>query len=143
MINKRDVIRMKVPYPSIGAQLAVSSHMYVCITVDGSMYEYVKCQTLKPKMLASRRFKHFIDEQPDVSRNPFQRMTRIDCDKVFVTKSVQYGDGLKTNRRPDVCQELYDMIVEEVNKDGYDSIGMNEDELTRINPLIVKMKHKA
>ena len=143
MINKRDVIRMKVPYPSIGAQLAVSSHMYVCITVDGSMYEYVKCQTLKPKMLASRRFKHFKDEQPDVSRNPFQRMTRIDCDKVFVTKSVQYGDGLKTNRRPDVFQELYDMIVEEVNKDGYDSIGMNEDELTRINPLIVKMKRKA
>ncbi len=35
------------------------------------------------------------------------------------------------------------MIVEEVNKDGYDSIGMNEDELTRINPLIVKIKHKV
>lgn len=134
---------MKVPYPSISAQLAVSSHMYVCKNVDGSMYEYVKCQTLKPKMLASRRFKHFIDEQPDVLRNPFQRATRIDCDKVFVTKSVRYGDGMKTNRRPDVCQELYDMIVEEVNKDGYDSIGMNEDELTRINPLIVKIKHKV
>lgn len=143
MINKRDVIRMKVPYPSISAQLAVSSHMYVCKNVDGTMYEYVKCQTLKPKMLASRRFKRFIDEQPDVLRNPFQRATRIDCDKVFVTKSVRYGEGLKTNRRPDVCQELYDMIVEEVNKDGYDSIGMNEDELTRINPLIVKIKHKV
>lgn len=130
---------MKVPYPSISAQLAVSSHMYICKNVDGRMYEYVKCQTLKPKMLASRRFKHFIDEQSDVSRNPFQRTTRIDCDKVFTTKSVQYGDGLKTNRRPDVCQELYDMVVEEVNKDGYDSIEMNEDELIRINPLIVKI----
>lgn len=139
MINQRDVIRMKIPYPDISSDLAVTSHMYICKRTDGRAYEYVKCQTLKPKMLASRLFKHFVDEDADISRNPFQRTTRIDCDKVFATDSVLYDDKLKTTARPDVCQELYDIIMDELNLDGYDTINMNENDLISVNPLITKI----
>lgn len=131
---------MKVPYPDINAELAVSSHMYICKEVNGSIYEFVKCQTLKPKMLASKLFKHYVDEEADISRNPFQRTTRIDCNKVFVTKSVRYDDFLKTTTRPDVCQELYNVVMEEVDSDGHEIIEMNEDELISINPMISKIK---
>lgn len=133
---------MKVPFPDISSKLAVSPHMYICKDVECNTYRYIKCQTLKPKMLTSKLLRHFVDETPDISRNPFQRATRIDCDKVFMTASVRYGDGLKTDRRPDVCQELYDVVVREVEADGYDKIEMDEDGLTKINPLITKIGRK-
>lgn len=139
MINIRDVIRMRIPYPNISAELAVNSHMYICKSVNGNVYEYAKCQTLKPKMLASKLFKHYVDEKADILRNPFQRATRIDCDKVFVTDSVRYDDALKTTIRPDVCHELYDMVIGELAADGYDTIKMDENELTKINPMITKI----
>lgn len=140
MIDAKDVVRMKIPYPDINAELAVSSHMYICKSVCGSVYEFVKCQTLKPKMLAGKLLRHYVDEEADRSRNPFQRTTRIDCDKVFTTKSVQYDSRLRTTSRPDICQELYDKVMEELDADGYAIIEMNEEELTGINPMITKIK---
>lgn len=139
MINTKDVIRMKMPYPSVSDKLAVSSHMYICKKADGLNYEYVKCQTLKPYMLANPIFKHYVDEDADISRNPFQRRTRIDCDKTFSTSKVQYDDGLKTITRPDVCQELYDNVIQELKADGYDKIAVNENELITINFMITKV----
>ncbi len=139
MINQRDVIRMRIPYPNISAQLAVSSHMYICKESNNNAYEYVKCQTLKPKMLTNKLIRHFVDEAADIHRNPFQRTTRIDCDKVFTTDSVKYDDRLKTTARPDVCQELFDLVIEELSAEGYNTIKMDEDELVSINPMITKL----
>ncbi len=81
----------------------------------------------------------FVDEIPDISRDPFQRPTRIDCDKVFMTDLVRYDDGLKTAKRPDVCQSLYDAVVREVEEDGYNTIEMDANGLTKIDPLITKI----
>lgn len=139
MINTKDVVRMKIPYPGIRDTLAVSSHMYICKTAKPPAYEYVKCQTLKPYMITKSVFKHYIDEPADISRNPFLRTTRIDCDKIFSTGAVKYDDGLKTTARPDVCQELYDDVVKEVDADGYTGIALNEDELVSINEKIIKL----
>lgn len=108
LIREKDVIRMKVPFPTISAGLAVQAHMYICGHDSAPDYGFMKCQTLKPQMLGSAKFRHYIDEPADISRNPFSRTSRIDCDKFFVTESVRYGDGLKTTSRPDVCQDLYD-----------------------------------
>lgn len=139
MINPKDVIRMKIPYPNISDKLAVSAHMYICKNVKDNVYEYVKCQTLKPKMLTSKILKHFVDEEADILRNPFQKATRIDCDKLFVTDSVQYDNGLKTVTRPDVCQELYDTVMKELDEDGNEEIKLNEDELISLNSMIKKV----
>ncbi len=139
MINQRDVIRMRVPYPDIASELAVSSHMYICKSADGIFYEYIKCQTLKPYMLAKGLFKHFVDEEADISRNPFQRTTRIDCDKLFFSDSVQYDDRLKTTIRPDICPELYDTVADELESDGYETIKMDGDQMAFINPMVTKV----
>lgn len=139
MISEKDVIRMKVPYPSVNGGLALNSHMYICKTVSGSLREFIKCQTLKPYMLLNNVMLHYCDEQPDINRNPFKKVTRIDCDKLFTTNSVKYDLRLKTDLRPDVCEELYDDIIKELETDGYKSIKINESELLRLNSLITKL----
>ncbi len=130
---------MRIPYPGISSDLALAAHMYICKKADGNLHEYVKCQTLKPKMLTGGLLRHFVDEAADIARNPFQRATRIDCDKIFYTDSVQYDDGMKTTARPDVCQSLYDMVIRELDADGYLSIELDGDVLASINPMITKI----
>ena len=125
LIKEKDVIRMKVPFPNINAGLALQSHMYICRRANASDYGFVKCQTLKPFMLNSSLFIHYIDEAADINRNPFQWATRIDCDKLFTTQSVSYNDRLKTILRTDVCQSLYDDVIRELNADGFAKIAIN------------------
>lgn len=139
MISKADVIRMKVPYPSVSGRLALNSHMYICKTVSGPLREFVKCQTLKPYMLINDVIRHYCDEQPNINRNPFKKATRIDCDKLFITDSVKYDLKLRTDSRPDICEELYDEVIKELKEDGYNRIKINENELLKLNSLITKL----
>ena len=139
MINEKDVVRMKIPYPSVSDKLALSSHMYICKTVNNTLREFVKCQTLKPYMLINETMKHYCDEQPDITRNPFKRTTRIDCDKLFNTNTVKYDLGLRTDSRKDICQSLYNEVVKELESDGYKNININETELKTLNPLITSI----
>lgn len=136
MIDRRDVIRMKIPYPGISSKLAMYTHMYICKETDYKAYEYIKCQSLKPYMLVNNTMRHYWDEAPDIERNPFRHTTRIDCDKTFGTETVSYDDELKTTSRPDICKELFDKVLVELEKDGYPRIALDEDELRRINHLI-------
>lgn len=139
MINEKDVVRMKIPYPSVSNKLALSSHMYICKTVNNTLREFVKCQTLKPYMLINGTMKHYCDEQPDITRNPFKRTTRIDCDKLFSTNTVKYDLGLRTDSRTDICQSLYNEVVKELEADGYKNININETELKSLNPLVTNI----
>ena len=139
LIKEKDVIRMKIPFPNISAKLAVQAHMYICGRDSSPEYGFIKCQTLKPQMLGNPIFSHYIDEPADISRNPFTRTSRIDCDKLFVTESVRYDDGLKTTSRPDVCQSLYDSVKSELVADGYQTIPINENELVSLNYLITRI----
>lgn len=139
MINERDVLRMKVPYPSVDSKLAASSHMYICQNAKSPHYSFVKCQTLKPYMLVNNTMKHYCDEQPDRSRNPFQKVTRIDCDKLFSTHAVSYHDSLKTTIRDDVCVELYRAVERELYEEGYLDIPIHEGDLVKLNVLVNKI----
>lgn len=130
---------MKVPFPSISSGLALQAHMYICGKESDPNYGFIKCQTLKPYMLLNDIMPHYVDEPADISRNPFGRMSRIDCDKLFVTSSVCYDDGLKTTSRPDVCQELFDNVLRELEADGYKTIPLNENNLSALNYLITKI----
>lgn len=136
MIKEKDTIRMKIPYPTIHSGLAMTTHMYICKENIMHRCEFVKCQTLKPYMLTENVMKHYVDENAEIARNPFQRTTRIDCDKVFLTTSVEYDDSLKTTTRSDVCEELFNRVLSELDKDGYVVISINESELQSLNPLI-------
>ena len=136
MISSKDVIRMKIPYPTISDKLAVAVHMYICKEKSNSHCEFIKCQTLKPYMLSSSLINHYIDESADISRNPFLRTTRIDCDKLFITDLVKYDIKMRTTLRPDVSSELFDDVIAELSEDGYSAISLNESELMCINFLI-------
>lgn len=136
MIKQKEVIRMKVPYPSITDGMALSPHMYICRTASNEKYEYVKCQTLKPYMLISNPMKHYHDEDPDLERNPFKRTTRIDCDKLFLTYTVTYDAKLKTKTRADVCDELFNIIEQKFSYNEYEKIDVNESNLKTLNSLI-------
>ncbi len=136
LINRSDVVRIKMPFPDITSDLAVNSHMYICHRVNGNTFGFVKCQTLKPYMLISSPISHYWDEAPNIARNPFQRTTRIDCDKEFVTCNVCYDDRLKTITRPNVCGDVMVHIDTELICDGYISNRIAEGDLLSLNSLI-------
>lgn len=110
--------------------------MYICRESNTPIHKFVKCQTLKPYMLGNGPIQHYCDETPDILRNPFQHITRIDCDKLFITDKVQYDTKLRTTTRPDICKDLFSNILSELEKDGYQLETLNETELERLNPLI-------
>lgn len=136
MIRKKDVIRMKIPFPDISSNLALKSDMYICRSSCGTKYEYVKCQTLKPFMLINSPIINYHDEEPDLSRNPFTKKTRIDCDKLFISSNVLYDDKLKTTARPDVSNEVFQSVEEKLMLNGYAKIQINEKEIKELNNLI-------
>lgn len=136
MINQKDVIRMKVPFPTINDNLAVKSHMYICRTHKSYYHEFVKCQTLKPYMLFNNPMKHFVDEPADINRNPFVHATRIDCDKVFATYNVTYADILKTTLRSNISNDVFELIEHELLADGFIRINISENDLKSLNSFI-------
>ena len=127
---------MRIPFLNVQAQLALQSHMYICMQDTHPDYGFVKCQTLKPYMLNNAAFIHYVDEPANIGRNPFVKATRIDCDKLFASNSVEFNDSMKTTSRPDICQKLYDEVSKELSADGYTTILLNVDELLLLNSLI-------
>ena len=127
---------MKIPFPSVSSDLAVSSHMYICMKTEKNRCEFVKCQTLKPYMLINDIVKNFCDEKPDITRNPFTRTTRIDCDKIFITSNVNYDEKLLTNLRKNICEELFNEIHEKISAKECEYIELNEEILVLLNTLI-------
>lgn len=132
-MNARDVITIKIPYPNLHNDLAVTAHMYIWNKDD--KVELVKCQRLKPSMIYNNNFKYYIDEKPDINRNPFRSITRIDCDKLFNTFNVNYDNRLKTNNG--ICVELHKSVNSKIleNK-NIESIILDEAKLKRLNSLI-------
>ena len=110
MINRKDVIRMKIPFPNMSSDLAVDSHMYICRNGSylGRQTEYIKCQSWKPYMLTSR----------------------------FCTSSLVYPDSMKTTRRPDVSEDVMQKVESELLDDGYAQNNLNENELRSLNPVL-------
>lgn len=136
LINKKDVITMRIPFPDISSTLAVKSHMYICHEKRKKDSHFVKCQTLKPAMLIRSPIKHFWDEKPDLSRNPFKNTTRIDCDKDFNIKNVIFDMKMRTVSRPDVCDDVLNNIISELNADGYVIQYLDENDIRLLNPLV-------
>ena len=136
MINQKDVIVMLIPFPNIWSTLAVRNHMYICMKEDRLHHEFVKCQTLKYDMLINSPINSFVDEQADITRNPFVHSTRIDCDKVFTTDSVVYSEDLLTDRRRNVSDDLFGDIQKKLNDNPFQKIPLDEDDLVNLNYAI-------
>ncbi|MDC4184116.1 hypothetical protein [Mycoplasma bradburyae] len=84
--------------------------------------------------------KNFIDEEPNIQRNPFKSKTRINCDKLFFTKPSRYDNVLKTN--PGISNELYELIMDKLNNNQNDieEIHLGEEKLWEINKKIYRIE---
>lgn len=122
-----------IPFPTITSDLARRSHMYICRNANRHKHELVKCQTLKPIMLKASPMKHFVDEDPDIKRNPFRHKTRIDCDKIFLTSGIVYDVSMRTAVRPDVCENIMELVEQQLSYDGYVENQMNTEDLLKLN----------
>lgn len=129
MINKQEVINIKLPFPNIDSDLARIRHMYIC--KDNTLnYSFVKTQTFKPTIL------YFVDnyiiENPDISRNPFSKPTLIDLDKEFhINNSINISREAICRIRANVCDELFTEILEKTKKPIYKNF--DKESVLRLN----------
>jgi len=140
LIEEKDVVTMRIPYPSIDSGLAVSTHMYIC-TKNSVEKKFVKCQTLKPyHLLKNSEPIRRITEEANIQRNPFKRKTLIDCDKTFVVNGVSIHLDLLTTSRRDVNRDLFSQIKRALSHDGLNTHQLEKDLLLKLN---YKMKSIA
>lgn len=134
MIDLKDVISLRVPYPDVASGLAKNPHMYICVRVPDSTCELVKCQSFKPyHLLSNSEPIHRIVEQPDASRNPFRHPTVIDLDKLFVATQSLFPDQLKATRG--VSDTLFSTIQNEID-DTVKKVPLSDAELKATNPAL-------
>ncbi|WP_156646337.1 hypothetical protein [Lentibacillus sp. JNUCC-1] len=119
MIDEKNVIRMRVPFPDIDSGLAARPHMYICLK-SGTQKEFIKCQTFKPRHLFRNKAPHnYLIEDPDIDRNPFYDKTTIDCDKSFGVENVTVDKSLITDKREDVCDALFRGVKHKINHSNF------------------------
>lgn len=133
-INVKDVINIKVPYPSFDSGLVKKQHMYICIKKKNDTKHFVKVQTKKPYMLKDNSpIINYIDEYPDISRNPFTKVSRIDLDKIFYSTDIMYLPELLARRRKDICFDLYNKIINKLKQKSYKTIKLHAKDMSKLN----------
>lgn len=137
MIEQKDVVTMKIPFPTISDDLAVYPHMYVCLESERESKHFLKCQSLKPYHLGKNKapFKRII-ENVNANRHPFKRTTIIDCDKFFSVQGVQISTDLLAKMRKDVCPELFKSVIRVSNYPNLEEHQLDSESLTKINHKI-------
>lgn len=114
MIKKRDVLKVKVPFPDIDSGLAKKSHMYICVDEKYQDIYTVKCQTFKNELLKNPGIKHYKIVRPSLTDNPFQRPTLLEFNKIFqFINGVNFGNNLKT--QIGISRQLYSDIYSELS----------------------------
>lgn len=134
MIEKREVVRLKIPYPDIRSGLASKVHMYICIKKVHATKRLVKCQSMKLSSIISGATNYII-EAADINRNPFSHTTLIDCDKLFIV-DVTIPRTLLTKPRSDISQILYDEVVKKMISGIPSRHKLPRDEMAALNESI-------
>ena len=114
MIEKREVVQIKVACPGISPGVAKKVHIYVCAKKAYSAKRLVKCRSMKlSNIIWGAGVANYIVEKANAARNPFTRTTMIDCDRLFVA-DVSIPRSLLAGIRPDISQKLYDEVMEKI-----------------------------
>lgn len=134
MIEPRDVVTIRIPFPDMTSGLASAAHMYICNEKSASNKDLVKCQTATNKMLINGTVKNYIMEKSNPDRNPFKKLTLIDCDKIFRVKNVRIDLSLLTFPRY-ICKDLHKKV--NLKLEGAPSVyELNKEELKVLNERI-------
>ncbi|HAA1162463.1 TPA_asm: hypothetical protein GD612_08460 [Listeria monocytogenes] len=139
MIETKDVITMKVPFPDINSNLATKAHMYLCIE-KGMNKSFLSCQTKKPLLLIkSNPPFEYLEEAPDLSRNPFKHTTLISCDSAFCVNGITVDLKLLTSNRRDVCDDIFQKILCKISHPKFSETKIDENQLLKMNSKIKKI----
>lgn len=108
MISPKDVITLKVPFPTIDDGLAQEAHMYICYE-NSEVKKLIKAQSFKP--LLESTISNYIDSNDFLYEHPFRRRTLIDLDKYFLFKDILIPLSLKaTNNNGVVSDNIFSQI---------------------------------
>jgi len=136
LIEEREVVRLKIPYPDIQSDLAKAVHMYICVKKVHSTKRLVKCQSMKLKnIIGGAGISNYIIENADSNRNPFAHTTLIDCDKLFSVDAL-IPRTLLTESRPDIAPELFQAILSKLADGVPSKHKLSKTELEYLNPKI-------
>ncbi len=109
MVERKEVVWIRLPFPSVSDKLARISHMYICLDRKDDDHWFAKVQTDKPS--ARIHMTDFIPEPADKNRNPFRQNSLIDCDKRFLIEDCAISpDAYPVDGRKDVCDDLFDEV---------------------------------
>jgi hypothetical protein len=134
LIDKADVVIMRIPFLDIDPSSALKAHMYICIQ-NGNDKEFIKCQTFKPThILTCCPPKYYLIEEQNISRNPFIRKITIDCDKSFCVSCVTIDK--KSLEKRNVCNELFDSIIEKIKHSDFCKGYLDPISLSMLNHFI-------
>ena len=134
MIEKKDVIRMRIPFPKTDAELARKAHMYICIE-NKYPKKFLKCQTETPNRVRPNSPPYqYIKTMPDLHHNPFLSPTLIDCDKSFVMDhDIVINKKLLTTKRRDISAELFAKLEEKIKHDNFTEVILDTKTVARLN----------
>ncbi len=139
MIKERDVVRLKLPYPSMSSDLAVQAHMYICYSIKESTHKLIKVQRFKPYMICDDNpISNYIVVDADINSNPFKSKSVIDLDKLFTISNVTVDERLCADTRRDISEELFSQITTSI-KDDIIKVSIDENELISLNYLVTKI----
>lgn len=133
MIKLRDVITIKIPFPSLNSGLAVKAHMYICERCHQHDYCLIKCQSFKNNYY---KLHNFIIEPPDENRNPFLHTSLIDCDKRFSLKNVTISEKTLTGKRRNISKELFFDIENKIDEKKCVNKDINREQLNLLNSKV-------
>ncbi|PTG11541.1 hypothetical protein BU646_11225 [Staphylococcus chromogenes] len=135
MIKAKDVIRLKMPHPSINCDLALFAHMYICYEI-GRSNKLVKVQTYKP--LLEGVVDNFIDTANYLNQHPFKKRSLIDLDKYFFISDIVFSERLKANNNNGIISDnLFNAISNKTNNlSSCNQEFINKNDLLYINPLV-------
>ncbi|MBU5272851.1 hypothetical protein ACN9UU_08365 [Staphylococcus caprae] len=135
MINIRDVVKIKMPFPNISSALACRAHMYICC--DNSDFDKViKVQTFKPFLLT--RIENYLDSDYYIGEHPFKDKSLIDLDKCFNIEKGKLTKKLKVaNNNGQISERFHsDIMSNTTNLFFCNDIHINTEELVSVDDYI-------
>ncbi|BAK95117.1 hypothetical protein [Tetragenococcus halophilus] len=137
MTKVKDIVTMKIPFPKLSSNLAVKSHMYLCIK-HGENKRFLSCQTKKPLLLRSDEPPfHFVDVGVNKSECPFVRDTLIACDYYFQLSNIHINPSLLAQKG--VSSNIYSKVDAEIKHPNFKEQKISVNNLLKINPELTFM----
>ncbi|WP_273713348.1 hypothetical protein [Leuconostoc mesenteroides] len=106
MIDKSNVIKLFIPYPTISDDLAKVRHMYV---VESLQYTLFNIQTAKPNLVRQKVINNFVVLEPG-KETPVRRRSYVGMDVRLILNGVIISDQAKT--AVGLSKEIFDDIVQ-------------------------------